>query len=109
MITRVWRGWTAPENAEKYETILREEWFETLASRVLSGYRGISLLRRELDGEVEFMTIMWFDDLDAVRAMAGEDYERAMIAPEARALFTRYEERASHYSAPVPPPFAHTA
>lgn len=106
MITRIWRGWTAPENAGRYERLLQEEWFHTLAGRALRGYRGISLLRRELDGEVEFTTIMWFDDLDAVRAMAGDDYERAMIAPDALALFTRYEDRATHYFTPVPPPFA---
>lgn len=106
MITRIWRGWTAPDNAAAYEKLLQEEWFEILASRVPSGYRGISLLRRELDSEVEFTTIMWFDDLEAVRAMAGDDYERAMIAPAARALFTRFEERATHYSTPVPPPLA---
>lgn len=103
MITRLWRGWTAPENADRYERLLRDEWFHTLASRSSGGYLGISLLRRDLANEVEFMTIMWFEDLDAVRAMAGTDYERAMIAPAAKALFTRYDEQAQHYLTPLPP------
>lgn len=103
MITRVWHGWTKPENADAYERILREEWFHTLSARSSGGYLGISLLKRELSGEVEFMTLMWFKDLDAVRAMTGDDYERAMIAPDAMPLFTRYDDRAQHYHTPLAP------
>lgn len=103
MITRVWHGWTKPENAAAYERVLREEWLHTLAARSSDGYLGISLLKRELPNEVKFMTIMWFTDLDAVRAMAGDDYERAMIAPDAMPLFTRHDEYAQHYDTPLPP------
>ena len=39
----------------------------------------------------------YFESLDAVRAFAGEDYELAVVPPEARELLTRFEERSRHY------------
>ena len=61
MITRIWRGWTTVRNAPAYQDLLLNEIFPGIAARDVSGYHGISLLRRDLDSEVEFATIMWFD------------------------------------------------
>ncbi|HZD27558.1 MAG TPA: hypothetical protein VE251_02550 [Xanthobacteraceae bacterium] len=55
------------------------------------------LLRRANGQEVEFVTIMWFEDLDAVRRFVGEDYARSHVPPEARAVLARFEECAAHY------------
>jgi antibiotic biosynthesis monooxygenase (ABM) superfamily enzyme len=74
MITRIWHGWTTPANAPVYENLLLSEIFTGISSRNIPGYRGISLCRRELGEEVEFVTIMWFDSIDAVRGFAGENY-----------------------------------
>jgi heme-degrading monooxygenase HmoA len=98
LISRIWHGWTAPQNADAYETLLRQEIFAGIAARNMSGYRGIDLLRRELDGTVEFITIMWFDSLDAIRGFAGDDYERAVVPPSARKLLLRFDERSAHYN-----------
>jgi hypothetical protein len=46
---------------------------------------------------VEFVTLMWFDSVDAVRAFAGADYEVAVVPPEARALLERFDTRSAHY------------
>ena len=43
------------------------------------------------------MTLTLFDDLDAVRAFAGDDYEAAVVPAEARALLDEYEDRAAHF------------
>ena len=40
---------------------------------------------------------MCFDTLDAVRAFAGDDYERAVVPPKARALLARFDARSQHY------------
>lgn len=98
MISRVWHGWTDPENADAYEELLRTEIFTVIAERSISGYRGIHLLRREAGDEVEFVTIMWFDDMDAVRSFAGEEYEAAVVPPSARKLLSRFDGRSAHYS-----------
>jgi heme-degrading monooxygenase HmoA len=97
MIGRIWHGWTAPENADRYENLLKTEIFPGIAGKNVPGYRGIQLFRRPLDDEVEFITIMWFDSWDSVRQFAGEDYERAYVPPKARAVLSRFDERSQHY------------
>jgi antibiotic biosynthesis monooxygenase (ABM) superfamily enzyme len=101
MISRIWHGWTTPANADTYEALLKTEIFVGIQERQIPGYRGIHLLRRDLGDEVEFVTIMWFDSLDAVRAFAGEDYERAVVPSRARAVLSRFDERSSHYEVKV--------
>jgi antibiotic biosynthesis monooxygenase (ABM) superfamily enzyme len=105
MITRVWHGWTTPANAAVYEQLLLTEIFAGIASRNLPGYRGISLGRRDAGDEVEFVTIMWFDSLDSVRAFAGEAYETAVVPPKARAVLKRFDVVSEHYETVVEPPF----
>ncbi|HEV2853351.1 MAG TPA: antibiotic biosynthesis monooxygenase [Thermoanaerobaculia bacterium] len=97
MIGRIWHGWTAPENADAYESLLRHEIFKGIEDRGIAGYLGIQLFRRSLGAEVEFITIMWFDSLEAVRAFAGDDHEVAVVPPPARALLSRFDERSQHY------------
>lgn len=97
MISRIWHGWTTPRNADAYEALLREEIFVGIRGREIHGFRGIQLLRRALGDEVEFVTIMRFASLDAVREFAGEDYEAAVVPPKARALLARFDERSQHY------------
>ena len=97
MISRIWHGWTTPSNADAYEELLREEIFAGIKNREIPGFRGIQLLRRDSGDEVELVTIMRFDSLDAVRSFAGEDYEAAVVPPKARALLSRFDERSQHY------------
>ncbi len=97
MISRIWHGWTNHDNADAYEKLLRTEIFTNIQKRSIMGFRGIHLLRRDVDDGVEFVTIMWFDTLDAVRAFAGEEYEVAVVPPEARQLLSRFDELSAHY------------
>lgn len=97
MISRIWHGWTNRDNADAYEELLRTEIFENIAKQSILGYRGIHLLRRDVEDSVEFVTIMWFDTLDAVRAFAGEEYEVAVVPPEARQLLSRFDGVSAHY------------
>jgi heme-degrading monooxygenase HmoA len=97
MISRIWHGWTTKENAEIYEALLKSEIFVGIQERQIPGFNGIHLLRREHEMEVEFITIMWFESLDAVRSFAGEDYEVAVVPPKARAVLKHFDERSQHY------------
>jgi hypothetical protein len=65
-ISRVWHGWTIPPTADAYEHLLRHEIFDGISRRGIPGFRGIDLLRRDAEDLVEFVTIMWFDSVDAV-------------------------------------------
>lgn len=97
MISRVWHGYTSSGNAEAYEALLKSEIFAGIAARGIAGYKGIQLFRRNLGEEVEFVTVMWYDSLDAVRQFAGDDYEAAVVPPEALKLLSRFDERSQHY------------
>jgi heme-degrading monooxygenase HmoA len=97
MISRIWHGWTSLENASAYQSLLETEILTGIADRRINGYRGHQLLRRDSDGETEFVTILWFDSIDAVREFAGEDYEAAVVPPKARELLSHYDFRSAHY------------
>jgi len=97
MIARIWHGWTTLNNADKYEVLLKKEIFVGIQNRHIPGFQSIQLLRRETGNEVEFITIMFFDSLNAVREFAGQDYEKAVVPDEARALFSHFDERSQHY------------
>jgi heme-degrading monooxygenase HmoA len=97
MISRIWHGWTTPGNADRYEALLKKEIFVGILERRIRGFRGIQLLRRSVGAEIEFVTIMEFDSLDAVREFAGEDYEACVVPEKARAVLARFDERSQHY------------
>lgn len=97
MISRIWHGYTTHENAGTYEDLLKKEIFTGIADRNIKGYRGIQLLRRELESETEFITIMLFDSLDAVKEFAGADYEAAVVPEKAQKLLSHYDKRSQHY------------
>jgi heme-degrading monooxygenase HmoA len=103
MISRIWHGWTNRQNADAYERLLRGEIFKGIEQREIRGYRGIHLLRRDVPDGVEFLTVMWFDSLDAVKAFAGEDFEAAVVPPKARELLSRSDPRSAHYNVLVAP------
>lgn len=85
MIARIWHGYTTHQNADVYEKLLTTEIITGIQGRNIPGFRQIQVLRRELKGETEFITIMEFDALDSVREFAGEDYEGAVVPEAARA------------------------
>ena len=97
MICRLWRGWTTPANAAAYEATVRSEVIPGIEARQIPGFRHIDLMRRDLGDEVEFQTLMWFDDLDSIRAFVGEDYAVSHVPPAAQAVLARYDRRAAHF------------
>jgi hypothetical protein len=108
MIIRIWHGWTESGNADAYEALLREEiTSEAVNGAQTPGMLGIDVLRRDLDpdpatgagsdGEVEFATVMTFEDWDAVRAFAGPDLVASVVPEADRALLSRFDTSSQHY------------
>src|SRR5512146_340246 len=98
MICRIWHGWTTEAHADAYERLLRNEIFVGIVRREIPGFRAIDLLKRSVPEGVEFVTMMWFDSIEAVRSFAGPDYEMAVVTPEARQLLARFDSRSAHYT-----------
>ncbi len=101
MIARMWHGWTKPENADAYENLLRNEMFPSM--RRIQGFEGAYLMRRNTEKEVEFVTVTIFTSLDAVRRFAGDDYETAVLHPQAAGLVSRYDAKSVHYEIRITP------
>jgi heme-degrading monooxygenase HmoA len=97
MISRIWHGWTTPGDADVYENLLLDEIITGIQDRQIPGFKSIQLLRREAGEEIEFVTIMVFDSLDAVGRFAGEDYEAAVVPEKARQILSHFDERSQHY------------
>lgn len=96
MIARVWHGWTKPEHADAYDAMLKPELLPGISKA--EGYCGSYLLRRNLGAEVEFITILLWDSIDALRAAARHaDYETAIIPEERRKYLARFDAKAAHY------------
>ena len=96
MVARIWRGYTSLKDADAYETFLKREFMPSVEKKKIPGYKKFQLLRRDEAGEVAFITIMWFEDLEKIKAFAGEDYEKAVVHPTAHALLKRYDDRSLH-------------
>lgn len=96
-IKRVWYGWTTHENADAYERLLHDEVFPGIEAKGLTGYRGIELLRRELETETEFVTIMTFDSLQNVIDFQGEDYARCYVPEAAQRVLKRWDTVSAHF------------
>ena len=97
MICRLWRGWTSPENADEYERIVRGEVIPAIEARNIPGFRHVDLMKRDLGGEIEFQTLMWFDSLDAIKTFMAEDYTVSHVPLEARAVLNSFDDRAAHF------------
>ncbi|HEY9165988.1 MAG TPA: antibiotic biosynthesis monooxygenase [Candidatus Kryptonia bacterium] len=89
MISRIWHGYTNMQNADKYERLLKEEIFVGIGDRKINGYRGIQLLKRLVGSEAEFITIMSFDNINAVKEFSGEDYESAVVPGRRQRRYSR--------------------
>jgi antibiotic biosynthesis monooxygenase (ABM) superfamily enzyme len=96
MIARIWHGWTKGADAKTYENMLRDEIFPSIAARNIKGYRGAELFIREDGDEMEFVTLLRFDSIDAVKEFAGSDESKPVIFPGVEKLLTR-KEQARHY------------
>jgi antibiotic biosynthesis monooxygenase (ABM) superfamily enzyme len=97
MIARIWHGWTKRKDAKTYEQMLREEILPGIARRNIRGYRGAELFIREDTDEVEFLTLLRFDSMEAVKEFAGPDEGRPVIYPQAEPLLVRMDQQSQHY------------
>jgi antibiotic biosynthesis monooxygenase (ABM) superfamily enzyme len=98
-VKRIWHGWTTPENADIYQELLHREIFPGIEAREIEGYQCVELFRRDLEDEVEFVTIMTFDSLQSVKAFQGKDYEKCYVPESAQKVLKSWDKTAAHYKA----------
>jgi len=95
MIVRMWHGRVPTEKAQAYR--------EFLNARAIPDYRStpgnlsVYILERP-EGEVtHFITMTFWESLDAIRAFAGEDVEAAKYYPEDKDFLLEFEPTVVHY------------
>ena len=92
MLARLWRGRAkTPADAAAYQRHVTARVLPAL--KEIPGHRGAQVLRRE----EEFLVITFWESMDAIRRFAGEDPERAVVEPEARAVLAEFDDVVRHY------------
>ena len=95
MIARIWHGYTKPEHADSYESMLKPELLPGMNK--IPGYKGGIVLRRPLGDEIEFITIMVWESMEALQAVAGHNYAAAIIPEDRLQFLSRYDKESAHY------------
>ena len=80
MIARIWRGTVRESDKDIYYEYLQKTGLKEYADT--PGNRGVHTLRRIFDGKCEFSLLTLWESWDAIKAFAGEDYEKAVYYPE---------------------------
>lgn len=80
MIARTWRGAVRTQDAEAYAAYIDDTGMKAYAAT--PGNQGAWMLTREVGDLTEFVTLSFWDSLDAIKGFSGEDYETAVFYPE---------------------------
>ena len=104
MVVRTWRGYAVAAESQAYPKHLLQSVRPKLER--LAGFRGLYLLRRRGLEEIEFLVLTLWDSMDAVHAFAGDQPERAVVEPEARAALVRFDDTVGHYEVLAAPEVA---
>jgi heme-degrading monooxygenase HmoA len=95
MIIREWRGRASSSKAEAYPKHFREKVIPELLH--VPGFTGAQLSRRQLGDKIEFLVLTRWRSMDAIRAFAGMDVEKAVVEPDAVAALIEFDSRVRHY------------
>jgi heme-degrading monooxygenase HmoA len=99
MVIRQWRGLAKREEVPRYLAHFQSEVLPRL--RGLAGFSGATVLRHNKGEGVELTVLSRWDSIDAVRAFAGVDFDKAVVALDARPYFHSYDETVTHHEVVV--------
>jgi len=95
MIARTWSGMAAAATADAYYRHFTTKVVPHL--KEIPGFRGAHLLRREANGQVEFIAITLWDSIETIKAFAGPNPDVAIVEPEGRAALITFDGFARHH------------
>ena len=95
MIARTWRGAVRREDADRYVEYLQRTGIPEY--RATPGNRGAWILRRDEGDTTEFVTLSFWDSLEAVEGFAGADPTRAVFYPEDDSFLVERDLEVAHY------------
>ena len=95
MIARIWHGVTPKTKAGKYSDFLN--------ARAIPDYRGVPgnlavyILRRDERDKTHFVTLTFWESLEAIQGFAGEPADRAKYYLEDRDYLLAFEPKVQHW------------
>lgn len=95
MIARIWHGKTSAGNLEAYTAFLKQVAIPDYQKT--EGFKGLSFLRHIKGDEGHFQLITYWENLNAIKNFAGEDFEKAKYYPEDDNFLLEFEEKVEHY------------
>lgn len=95
MILRMWKARSTAEKTGEYVQHATKKVFPAL--RGIEGHRGAYLLRRAVNGAIELVVLTLWESMEAVRRFAGEEQDKAVVEPEARAALTAFDDTVTHF------------
>lgn len=95
MIVRMWHGRVPTSKAPAYRAFLNERAIPDYRS--VAGNRSVHILERH-DGDItHFITLTFWETMDAIKHFAGENIEVAKYYPEDRDFLLEFEPHVVHY------------
>ena len=95
MIARIWRGTVREADKDIYLEYLKKTGLQEYADT--PGNRGVYTLRRVADSKCEFLLLTLWDSWDAIKAFAGDDYEKAVYYAEDDKFLLDRGPRVEHF------------
>ncbi len=95
MIERTWKGIANAEMADQYIEHLATDVFPKI--RGIPGNIGAKVLKRPLNGQVEFLVVTSWVSMQAIQAFAGENIDIAVVPDQAQACLFSFDGVVEHY------------
>jgi heme-degrading monooxygenase HmoA len=95
VIVRIWHGVTATAKADEYIAYLNETGVSDY--QATEGNQGVYVLGRIEDERTHFLTVSFWESIEAVERFAGADPEKARYYPEDEEFLLECEPTVEHY------------
>ena len=95
MIARIWHGKTDKASYEAYSNFLKQVAIPDY--KKTAGFQGLMFLRQLIGKEAHFKLITYWENVDAIKKFAGEDFEKAKYYPEDEDFLLEFEENVQHF------------
>ena len=95
MIVRLWHGRVPASKAGAYRGFLNARAIPDYRS--VEGNISVHILERSEGDITHFITLTFWEDMDGIKAFAGDDVETAKYYPEDRDFLLEFEPKVVHY------------
>ena len=95
MIARIWRGAVKLQDGDDYAAYMRSTGLAEYRST--PGNLSALMLRRDIEDRTEFVMFTTWESMDAIKAFAGPDPERAVFYPQDERLLVDRDVTVAHY------------